>query len=149
MPPSDADFLFYTTVDDELYDELALLAGQRIAHLAVWEDSMVDALAGQAGGRGQEEPTPATFDMDLYLQDGVYFELYSVAAYPEPDAEPLTDRDALEERLHALVAAGGTLGEVAVDPDDALVLVLAQGSAPVLYLAVGGWVLEEWDELPV
>ncbi len=150
MPPSDTDFLFYTAVDDQLYDELSQLTGQRIVHLAVWEDSMVDALAGsQAGTHSAPDAAPTTFDMDLYLEDGVYFELYSVAAYPDPDADPLLEQAALEARLYALVAAGVTLGDVAVDPDDALVLVLTQGAEPALYLAVGGWVLEEWDELPV
>ena len=32
-----------TVVDDELYDELADLVGQRIVHAIVWNDSLLDA----------------------------------------------------------------------------------------------------------
>ena len=28
----------YTVVDDELYDELSQLAGQKVVHVEVWED---------------------------------------------------------------------------------------------------------------
>lgn len=144
--PSQNDFLFYSTVDDELYDELTQLAGEQIVYAAVWEDSMVDALPNATDVPAE---TQLTFDIDLYLADGVYFELYSVAAYDNPDAEPWSDRAALEERIRRVIGAGGILGEVAVDEEDALVLVLDQGGKAALYLAVGGWVLEEWDELPV
>lgn len=138
------EFMFNSAVDDELYDELAQLAGEKIVHVAVWEDSMVDAIAGQ--GAAQDS---TSCDMDLYLEGGVYFELYGVTGYPDPESEPLSDRDALEKELRRLVAAGATVGDVAVDEDDALVLVLAMGGETALYLSVGGFVLEEWDELPV
>lgn len=138
------EFMLNTAVDDELYDELVQLAGERIVHVAVWEDSMVDAIAGQ-----NEPAETTTCDMDLYLEGGVYFELYGVAGYPTLESEPVSDRAALEKELLRLVHEGVTVGDVAVDEEDALVLVLAKGGEPVLYLAVGGFVLEEWDELPV
>ncbi len=162
------EFLFYTSVDDEHYDELQTLLGQKIVFGAVWEDSLADALAARSGERPPRpapEPAPInagddeleeldeddgpTCDMDLYLEDGVYFELYSVAAYESLDAEPLPNRAAIEAALHALLQRQPSLGDVAVDEDDSLVLVLHAGPKPALYLAVGGWVLEEWDELPV
>lgn len=139
------DIFFNTTVDDELYEELAQLQGEEIVHVAVWEDSMAEGIVG-AGG---EPPAGDTFDMDLYLGGGVYFELYSVAGFDDPEDEPYDDRDILQVRLRKIVAAGATLGEIAVDEDDSLVLVLNQGRKAAIYLAVGGWVLEEWDELPV
>lgn len=139
-----SEFLFNSTVDDELYDDLAELSGEKIVHVAVWEDSLVDAMAG---------PTPpdeiASFDMDLYLESGVYFELYSVAAYPDLESDPLSNRAELEKLLHTLVHDVVILGDVAVDEEDALVLVLAHKDKPVLYFAVGGFVVEEWDELPL
>jgi len=148
-PERDADFLFYSSVDDELYEELAQLVGEEVAHIGIWEDALGDALPGSAlpGDGGATEI--GAFDIDLYLAGGVYFELYGVAVYDDPDADPWQDAEALESRVRRLLTNGCTLGEVAVDEEDALVLVLNQGKKPALYLAVGGWVLEEWDELPV
>jgi hypothetical protein len=140
---SDAD-QFYTTVDDETYEELSALAGQRIVHLAVWEDSLADALADlPEAGLG-----PAGVDLDLYLQDGVYFELYSTYCYTDLNAEPLADQRAVERQLAPLLAAGLWLGEIAVDEEDGLVLVLTRQHQPVLYCQVGAWLLDGWEELP-
>lgn len=164
------EFLFYTAVDDEHYGELQTLLGQKLVFGAVWEDSLADALEERSGEQPPRPPQPApaaedaadaddedealdeggpTCDMDLYLEDGVYFELYSVAAYESLDGEPLPTRTAIEAALYKLLAGRASLGDVAVDEDDSLVLVLHSGPKPALYLAVGGWVLEEWDELPV
>jgi len=38
--------------------------------------------------------------------------------------------------------------EVAVDEEDGLVLVLGRGDQPDIYLQVGAWLLDEWEELP-
>jgi len=40
------------------------------------------------------------------------------------------------------------LEEIAVDESDALILVLGDQGTTKIYLAVEGWLLEEWDELP-
>jgi hypothetical protein len=141
--PAKGDQLF-TTVDDETYAELEQLAGEKVVHAEVWEDSLSDALEE----RGAPPSDPA-FDIDLYLEGGVYFELYGVTCYADLDGTPFTDRDAVARALLKLVKQGATLGEVAVDEEDALVLVLALGDLPLLYLVVGGWLLEEWDELPL
>lgn len=141
--PSGGDQLF-TTVDDETYAELEQLAGEAIVHAEVWEDSLVDALEERGG-----PPLEPAFDLDLYLEGGVYFELYGVTCYSDLDGTPFDDRDLLARRLTTLIKQGATLGEVAVDEDDALVLVLARGDISLLYLVVGGWLLEEWDELPL
>ncbi len=142
---NEAEFMFNATVDDELYEELSELVGQQAVHIAVWEDSMVDALAPDAHG----SPQIASFDMDMYLEGGVYFELYGVSVYPDPAADAWADREEVERRLTSLVRNGATLGEVAVDEADALVLVLFEADKPAAYLAIGGWLLESWDELPV
>ena len=103
---NDAEFMFNATVDDELFDELVELVGQQIVHLAVWEDSMADALDLANG-----EPQPPSFDMDVYLEGGVYFELYGVSVYPDPASEPWADRAEVERRLSALVRSSGTLAK--------------------------------------
>ncbi|MCB9161701.1 MAG: hypothetical protein H6644_17965 [Caldilineaceae bacterium] len=138
------DVPIYTVVDDELFEELDALTEQRIAHVEVWEGSLAYDLE-------DAEVDPATqdlFDLDLYLHDGVYFELYGVAVFTDLAEDPLTGIDTLARVLSALVNQGVWLDEVAVDEEDQLVLVLAQRHQPVLYLSVGGWLLEEWDELP-
>ena len=163
-----------TTVNDELFEELADLAGQRIAHIAIWEESLVDELAGtvdddeddeglddddqfgidggldvdEDDGVADDEPLQEVFDLDLYLADGVYFELYGTLCYPDLDAEPLRGSEQANKYLLSLVNQGIWFDEVAVDEEDQLVLVLSQFRQHVMYLVVGGWLIEEWDELP-
>ena len=138
------DVLLYTTVDDELYDELSQLAGQAIVFVEVWEDSLSSALEEE-----EEQPEQqASFDIDLYLADGAYFELYSATCFDSPDGEPWIGLDAVSKRLSAAAKQKAVLEEVAVDEEDQLVLVLAYGSGKHIYLPVAAWLLEEWDELP-
>jgi hypothetical protein len=133
-----------TAVDDEIYDELSELVGQRVVHIALWEDSLVDALADAT-------PDPmhqSAFDIDLYLEDGVYFELYGVTCFDDPDGDPWSGHAATQARFAALVGGSATLAEVAVDEDDGLVLVLESANGGTVFLAVAAWLPDEWDELP-
>ena len=134
----------YTTVDDELYEEVAALAGQKIVHVEIWEDSLADALSDNAS----TPEAQINFDLDLYLADGIYFELYGTLCYPTLESEPLQGLESINQRLTDLLKGGLWLDEVAVNEQDALVLVLGRKPATFLYLVVGGWLLEEWDELP-
>lgn len=148
-----SDFAFYTTIDDEMFDELTVLNGEHVVLAAVWEDSLAEALAGQAGAQlADDEPdTPddvSTFDVDLYLEGGVYFELYGASLYDDTESEPLTGVETVQARLRELIREGVLLGEIAVDEEDGMVLVLQEKGQPVLYIDVGGFVLEEWVELP-
>lgn len=147
MPISDQDHdlsdQFYTRVDDEQYDELSNLVGERIVYAAVWEESVADTLSDV-----ETTPDGLAVDLDLYLADGVYFELYGVTSYSGPDEPPLDDAVDVEARLRRLIDNEGVLGEIAVDEEDALVLVLNMGEEPALYLQVGAWILVEWEELP-
>jgi hypothetical protein len=141
----------YTAVDDELYEEVAELAGQKVVHVAVWEDSVLDELATRPAVTGQD-----SFDLDLYLEDGVYFELYSAACFVDPEGDPLAGYENVQSLLLDLMHRGLWLLEVAVDEGEALVLVLGDSpaelpgdkQAPRLYVAIAGWLIEEWDELP-
>ena len=143
-PDQDLSDQFYTRVYDEQYNELSELVGERIEYAAVWEESVVDALADAAPA----ESATGAADIDLYLSCGVYFELFGVYCYTGLDEPPLDDLDLIEEKLTGLVQAGITLGEIAVDEDDALILVLIHDGQPALYLQIGAWILAEWDELP-
>lgn len=151
IPESSADDgQLYTRVDDEQYDELAELSGQPVVHVSVWEEGLADAITspepGESAGNEPEEGTAA--DIDLYLRDGVYFELYGTLCYTDLDAPPITGLSKIEQKLQHAVKAGAVLEEIAVDEDEGLVLVLAQRHQPVMYLQVGAWLLDEWEELP-
>jgi hypothetical protein len=156
--PPDNDGQLYTRVDDEQYDELSELTGQQVVHVSVWEEGLADAMSspGQievpqavAGTKDDAEgDMEVAADIDLYLRDGVYFELYGTLCYTDLDAAPLTDLAQIEQELQRLVEAGVQLEEIAVDEDDGLVLVLGQNHQPLIYLQVGAWLLDEWEELP-
>ncbi|MCB9137230.1 MAG: hypothetical protein H6642_02645 [Caldilineaceae bacterium] len=133
-----------TEVDDILYDELAALTGQRIVHAVLWEDSLANELPADGGAPASD----AFFDLDLYLEEGVYFELYGVVLFPNPEDDPITEADEASHGLLTLVNEQGLLSDVAVDEDDNLVLVLGNDAAARLYLVTGGWLVEEWEELP-
>jgi hypothetical protein len=141
--PNDTDGPFIH-LDDEQYTELIGLEGQAVVHAAVWEDALADALADLSDAAHES----AGVDIDLYLKDGVYFELYGTFCYPSLDEEPIVDHAALESHLAALIRAGLRLAEVAADEDEGLVLVLGQEQRPRLYIQVGAWLLNEWEELP-
>jgi hypothetical protein len=147
--PSSDEGQLYTRIDDEQYDELSELNGQAIVHVAVWEEGLADAIAlPNAGETTTGAQAEVAADIDLYLGDGVYFELYGTLCYTDLEAPPLADLATIEQRLQRLVKAGVVLEEVAVDDDDGLVLILGQRHQPVLYLQVGAWLLDEWEELP-
>jgi hypothetical protein len=138
------DLPLYTTVDDELYDELSQLAGQKVILVEVWEDSLSAALEGEE----VEPQEQVSFDIDLYLADGAYFELYSATCFDSPESDPWQGLENASARLTAAIRQGAVLQEVAVDEEDQLVLVLAYGGGRQIYLPVAAWLLEEWDELP-
>lgn len=143
--PRNSEGQLYTQVDDEQYDELSELNGQPIVHAAVWEEGLADSLAPADGNVATDE---VAADIDIYLRDNVYFELYGTICYTDLDAAPLNDLAKIEAKLLDLVKAGALLEEIAVDEEDGLVLVLAKNHRPLLYLQVGAWLLDEWEELP-
>lgn len=134
----------FTRVDDATYDELTLLTGQRVVHVELWEDSLVDELLTD---QSEVDGAPL-FDLDLYLEEGIFFELYGASAFTGLEADPIVDNDELARTLLTLVNEQIWLDDVAVDEDENLVLVLGQTAVARLYLVIGGWSLEEWEELP-
>lgn len=138
------DFDFFTTVDDEMFDDLSELTGQKIVHIELWEEALHDTLAGTES----DPATQVAVDMDLYLDGGVYFELYGVCCYPDPEEEPLVGYTNIHQRLVHLVKQTLWLDEVAVDEEDSLVFILSRQHKPQIYLMIEGWSFAEWDELP-
>lgn len=145
MPPSqNGKYDLHTSLEDDLFAELAELLGQKVVSYSLWEESLADELEPAAG----ESDAPLLVDLDLYLEGGIYFELYGAACFPDLESEPLENWMRIESTLAQLVRAGVWLDDIAVDDDEQLVLVLSRQHEPVLYLAVGGWLLDEWEELP-
>ena len=128
-------------VDMETLEQLDSLSGQQVVATTVWDDSVTQALA-------DVETVDSAVDMDLYLSDGIFFELYGVLCYADLESEPLPDAAAVESALNYLIKLGIQLQETASDTEEDLVLVLADAGGPAMYLNVGAWSLEEWEELP-
>jgi len=145
--PLQDDGQLYTHVDDEQYDELSELNGQPIVHVSVWEEGLADSIPLASPANPGDDDSEAA-DIDLYLRDGVYFELYGTLCYTDLDAAAMSNLNEIEQSLQGVVKAGGVLEEVAVDDENGLVLVLAVHHQPLLYLQVGAWLLDEWEELP-
>ena len=128
-------------VDADTLEELQTLESESIERIMLWEESILDALDGSS-------LDIRTVDIDVYLADGVLFELYGVLCYPNLDAEPLVSSLEIETILSTYEDGGAQLAEVAVDTEDDLVLVLVNSQRVQLYLNVGAWALQEWEELP-
>ena len=145
-----------TDVSDEAYDELTNLTGQKVVSYTFWDESLADALAGEEATARQRSSLvqdganvdSSYADIDLYLQDGVYFELYSAQFYPDIHSDPLLTQEAIEARLSTLIEAGVWLDEIAVDEENQLILILSQQHLPRLYILIGGWRVDGWEELP-
>jgi hypothetical protein len=134
----------FTSVNDELYDELLALRGQRLVHVSLWEDSLADELTATV----LTDEHGTFYDLDLYLEEGVYFEFYGASGFPTLHDEPIEQADELQRTLLSLVNQNATLLDIAVDEDDNLVLVLGRRKTPRLYVVAGGWLPGEWEELP-
>ncbi|MFZ1756171.1 MAG: hypothetical protein WBO46_26240 [Caldilineaceae bacterium] len=137
-------FEMNTRLTDELYEALEEeVLGEKVVGLALWEESLAD----------DEEAAPSAderqvFDLDLYLENNVYFELYGVIFFTDQDGDPLQGLDRIGTIVAELTDKGVWLDEAAATEEDELVLILSQDHEPKLYLSVGGWTLNEWDTLP-
>ncbi|MEM7534367.1 MAG: hypothetical protein AAF639_19450 [Chloroflexota bacterium] len=155
---SPEEMTIFTTVDDAIFEELESLERQRVVHVVVWEDSLAETLEKNTSGQVEiddgefddEEPDESQvyFDLDLYLSDGIYFELYGTLCYPKIDQEPWQGYEAVCKQFYTLIRRGLLLYEFAVDEEDSLIIVLRYKRSTVLYLVVGGWQINEWEELP-
>lgn len=139
-----ADLTLHTQVTDDLFEELSELMGARVVHVNVWPDLLADAL-GRAIG---DSASRAEFDLDVYLEGSVYFELYGTLLFASLDTFPVQGYAGVKSALRSPIPHGIWLNEIAVDDQDQLVLVLGQQHRPLLYLVASGWALDEWEELP-
>lgn len=134
----------HTEVTEQELKVLQALEGKQLASLTLWAESLAYA-------EETEDETPEEdryfFDCDLYFANHQLLELYGASLYVDPDQDPIQGMDLITEMLADITEDGGTLSEVARDEEDGLVLVLASNDSS-LVVAVSGWVLDTWDELP-
>ncbi len=136
----DAELDVSFLVDAAALAELEQLVGEAIVHIVVWEDSILEAF-------GDTDFTDAAADIDIYLEDGVRFELFAVLCYTDLNSEPMAEVNELGPRFDSLISQGLQLRDVAADTEDSLVLVLSTQGA-TLYVNAGAWSADEWEELP-
>ena len=146
------DVNIYTSVSDALYEDLAELCGQKIVHVHLWEDSLADSLEESNNNDIRDDldgDERIFFDLDIYLEDGLYFELLGTLCYPSLEDEPFMSEKAVRKILRIVIESEASLDEVGIGEDEELVLVLGHRSQAMLYLAINGWLVADWEELPI
>jgi hypothetical protein len=133
----------YTVLDDAAREELDNLMGAKVVGLDVWEESLSD----------DEDETPpkpedrVLFDTDLMFEDGVALELYAVAAYPDPDGDPVKGMDLITATLEKLADQQLQLMDYdQADEEGGLALAFGADDKVQLVLAAGAWLVSEWEE---
>ena len=133
-----------TVLTESVLENLRALQGKMLTSLTLWEDSLAYG--------DEEEAVPEAervfFDCDLYFADRQLLEVYGASAYFDPDGGPLEGIEAITDALGELAEGGNVVAEVGSDAEDGLVLVFAVEDEATLIMAVSGWVLSTWDELP-
>ncbi len=145
----DEEFFVETDLDDNALAWLDTLVGKRVVSLALWVDPIVEAIAAQLeedlGDLGE-----GVVDVELYFEDNLVLELYSVLVYPDETAPPLTDKNRIARLLERYVERGIHLAEVAEEEETgAPIFIFEQPDTRETFLLVAdGWIVDEWDQLP-
>jgi hypothetical protein len=135
---------FHQVVTEELYNDLVdTVEGEKVAGLALWEESLADDEGAEVSPDERD-----VFDMDLYLENHRYLEIFAAYVFTDPEGDALRGLDQLGKMFSRLIERGLWLDEIAVTEDDELVLILSRNQQPQLYLNVGGWTVETWETLP-
>ena len=133
-----------TVVTEKDMQNLHALEGKLLTTLTLWEDSLAYGDEDEAGPEAER----IFFVCDLYFADRQLHEVYGASAYFDPDGEPLQGMEVITEALGELAEGGNVVAEVGSDAEDGLVLVFAADDEATMIMAVSGWVLSTWDELP-
>lgn len=133
-----------TLVTEGALQSLRALEGKMLTSLTLWEDSLAYGDEEEAVPEGER----VFFDCDLYFADRQLLEVYGASAYFDAEGEPIEGIEAITEALGELAEGGNLVAEVATDAEDGLVLVFAADDEATMIMAVSGWVLSTWDELP-
>ncbi|MEA3334699.1 MAG: hypothetical protein U9R25_02245 [Chloroflexota bacterium] len=134
---------FQVELSDEAFEALASLKGSAVVGVSFWDSSLADELTEQVPAAEWR----SIVDMDLRLDNGILLELYGVLLYPSIGDDPLQGIDRIEETLIGLVDNEGVLVEVAETQEGGLALVFGPETVTEVVLAVGAWVVSEWQDL--
>ncbi len=138
------DLTLHQSLSDEEYAALVdEVVGQRVVGIALWETSIADEAEGEAPPEERD-----IVDLDVYLENSRYFELYGAQLFSDLDSEPLRGLPRIGKIVADLANRGVWLDEIAATEEDELVLILCRRQTPQLYLVAGGWLLDTWDTLP-
>ncbi|MCC7352715.1 MAG: hypothetical protein IT330_03080 [Anaerolineae bacterium] len=133
-----------TELTSEAMERLQLLRGQKVVGISLYGDS----IAYDEEEEMEEETERIFFDAELYLADQSLLALYGASAYADADAPPITGLDAISDALSEITEEDEMLSEVGQDEEGGLVLAFGSRHHNKLLVAVSGWTVDHWEELP-
>ncbi len=132
-----------TELTTEAMEQLQQLKGQKVVGISLYGDSIA-----YDEEEMEEESERVFFDADLYLADQSLLALYGASAYTSPDDPPLIGLDAISDALSEITEEEETLSGVGQDAEGGLVLAFGSRQHNRLLVAVSGWSVDHWEELP-
>jgi hypothetical protein len=133
-----------TELTAEAMERLQHLKGQKVVGISLYRDS----IAYDEDEEMEEESERIFFDAELYLADQSLLALYGASVYTGAEAPPITGLDAISDALSEITEEEETLSEVGQDEEGGLVLAFGSRQHNRLLVAVSGWSVEHWEELP-
>lgn len=133
-----------TELTAEAMEQLQHLKGQKVVGISLYGDS----IAYDDEEEMEEESERIFFDADLYLADQSLLALYGASAYTSAGDPPITGLDAISDALSEITEEEETLSEVGQDAEGGLVLAFGSRQRNGLLVAVSGWSVDHWEELP-
>lgn len=134
----------HTELTAETMEELLRLEGQKVVGISLYDDS----IAYEDEEEEVDESERIFFDAEIYLANQNLLALYGASAYTDTEAPPVTGLDAIADALSEIEADEDILREVGQDQEGGLVITLGTPRKRKLLIAVSGWSVEPWDELP-
>lgn len=133
----------HTELTAETMEELLRLEGQKIVGISLYDDSIAYDDEEEV-----DESERIFFDAEIYLANQSLLALYGASAYADTEEPPITGLDAIADALGEIEADEDILREVGQDQEGGLVITLGTPRKRKLLIAVSGWSVEPWDELP-
>ena len=133
-----------TELTEEALAELRGLEGKAVVGVSLYEDSV----AYEEEEEPVDEAERIFFDAELYLVDQTLLCIYGASIYLASDEVPLKGLDAVSETLAELAEEEDILRQAKRDRAEGLVLDFGSSVKRRVLIAVSGWALDRWEELP-
>jgi hypothetical protein len=133
-----------TELTAEAMEQLQHLRGQKVVGISLYGDSV----AYDDEEEVEEESERIFFDAELYLADQSLLALYGASAYAGTEDPPITGLDAISDALSEITEEEEALSDVGQDVEGGLVLAFGTHQQSKLLVAVSGWTVDHWEELP-